>query len=245
MKKLLLIILPLLLFFGVSFWDVYDFSWMWTPVDTWGTQWNISFWIFWASWNTILLDKWYMASKSWVVDSTCTKWWLWKRDFDTNSYVALSSWSINYAIQSWELNINTMVWPWLYKIMITTAGSRWTNQSCTALRQGSSADWQSFYSSWFLVFIWGKIYPGNTWTTTLNDFTVNSYKAWVNRLVFSWTDPRIYQQSPTVYYGGTSTGIQYWWNVYLNWYTNNPTLSWTHLKFTWLENIYRALFRLR
>jgi len=232
MKKLLLLIVPLLLFFGVSFADTFTFSntYTYSNLDVMNGAWDV-FEILWHSWNTINL---YSINTPYGRPFSC---WYW----DLNEFVGYWNWGTittlkqwAFASQSWETAtiIDYDLEPWkLYSIIFHLSESSYNY--CSLPRSNSSAYW---YYSWFLNVLYG------TWERANLHPNSSSYRDWVFTYVFSWTDPRITTAPPTTIHYNWTTIQTTDPDIRINGFFNSYTLSGSSLVFNF-QPYYRVFFR--
>jgi len=226
MKKLILILLPLLLFFGVSFADTWDFT-PYTPNSalTIGNTKLAShyFTILWNYPNTI--DLYQIRQSDW---NTCDTWYLYKYDTTISDYVVLYTGTFSIPV-TWSLQTINANWllPWNYVIAMYSV---WW---CVAQYYNEPV----IYWSWFFMSFW--------WFRNFNDYTLKfilTTASWPYQLVFSWTNPL--NPAPA-----TPITINYNWttvsftgsNIYLNDLFHVYTMSGSDIVFQ--PYVYRALFR--
>ena len=226
MKKLLLLILPMLLLFGVSFADTWTFQ-PYTPNTTYAVQnvklWSIYFALEWNSWNKLTLHQ--IRQYDW---NTCPSWRVYKYSEAISNYVQIASGDysipITGSLQTIDVELDI---PWQY--VVANYSPTWCYAQTNTNR--------TMYASWFFTFYW--------WERNYNNYNLKQYlmtPCWPYQLVFSWTDP--FTPAPatpiTIHYNWTTT----WYagtDIYLQWQFNNPFSSWGFLYF--IANTFRALFR--
>ena len=222
MKRLLLLIVPLLLLVGVSFaWSetfvTFTYTWASASTTTTKTAWH-NFAIAWNTWTTFYSFR--IPRRS---TQTCTNRWLYQQSWN----VLLTSWTIN--VSSGNANAvsypNYYLSPWVYRLL--EFGNSWLTWTCTICGM-STPDYATKLFSWFLH-IWCLV----NWQTTSCDIWWFSAGYAITDRTFTWTDPLNPTPSPiNIRYNWTSTGTTDS-NVYLmpTWYT--VWLSGTSLLFTW------------
>lgn len=192
MKKLLLLLVPVLLLFGVGFADVFNYSYQCTsPACSVNKKWAASnFWIQWSSWNIINLQSFQL----WTWGTNPDRWALYRYP-----NILLTSWYFNG--QTWTPNYDLV--PWQYSIFIESGGNYFNG--CVCYPQS-----ELFTGGWFWQYISQNATNNNPLSSIFQG--INMYYYYSN-FVFSWADPRISTSSTTIYYNWTSTwGFA---NVYL------------------------------
>lgn len=164
MKKILLMILPMLLLFGVGFADTFTMWPTFTVVDNTSLSSSSSlFVIMWNTWITLYsIQQWNHAL------ANCDLW-----NLKTSDWTSLASWSYNSI--TWVTIVDTYLSPWVYRI-VSTLSWGWY---CSVPRQRNAV----WYYSWFFM-----QYASSTNDTSYN---LTYYAYWIVSRVFSWIDPTI------------------------------------------------------
>lgn len=139
------------------------------------------------------------------------------RNDTRNTRTFINSWMFTWF--NWTTTTDVWVfltWWYSYYVDFTVLATK----NCAYLPNTYS----SFYQSWFIS-IW--------WYSQKDIF-------WLNTITFSWSLPTV----ATIYYnnGASSTGTASS-SIYLNWIAPTVTTSGSSLVFTFVQNIFRALFR--
>lgn len=149
-----------------------------------------------------------------------------ERTIWSSTWVVLATWLLPYPIWPNPNTINFYMEPWVvYKIRPTGAGSTFT---CNVNNINSNNP-APYISWWFSAICWQQYFL---------QYCSNYHVAFVS-YIFSWEN---YVRNRSVNYNGTSTWFTQW-DIYLDWVVSNIWLSWDNVVFTFLQNIFRALFR--
>lgn len=222
MKKLLLFIVPLLLLFGVSFGDTFEYTTPNTPQTSNSYSFHATvFEIVWVSWNSVNFYS-FVPNSYWSF--TCEKWWLYNFSWSLIKSGAFS------APSTWTQVVDQSLTPWLYTLRMTLSNGN----SCSASRKSFSSSSQLFQSGFFRVICGQSDWMTNGCIFVGWDWQIQTY-------TFSWADPRITTPTPIT--------IRYNWtwmtfagsNIYLDGLFHNMITSGADAVFQ--PYVYRALFR--
>lgn len=227
MKKLLIMILPMFLLFGVSFADTWTFDTFspWYDSASVYRRCYTMFEIQWFSWNTINL---YSIQQWDRPNVTCTQYAIQKVNTDW-TLTLLTTGTFNNITWETIVDLDLSVWKYFSSVMLNNGAT-----NCITAR--TNTQW---YLSWFL-YIWQSSY----WYSALNTSIAMSnthYTAWIEFFTFSWTDPRIATPTPiTIHYNWTTTGYA-GTELYIDQPVKETYMSWGFLHF--IVQIFRTLFR--
>jgi len=229
MKKIYLLLLMLVWFFGSTFADDFVFN-SYTPNTTLSTVSNY-WWIFnvkWLSWNLINLYSVWLSTYN-----TCNEYDIFKYLSSTTSntfwIVFVASWIITNI--TWTQIIDVGLYPWSY---IFNLRKNWW-WSCNVPRNSSTA--LSSYWSWFFEHI--EIWFAFNVVPNYTNYSVSASITWPSVYTFSGSDPTISSINivsnlwTTTFTGST---------IYINAFQPSYLMSWSDIVFN-IANVYRALFR--
>lgn len=233
MKKLLIMILPMLLLFGVSFADTWTFDIMKYPSQNPNAVSSVTyshryFQIQWISWNIINLYSVKLNAsdtRSW----TCNWRKIYKTYWDT-TFSEIASWVYD-SLTWWISMVNVDLSPWYYTF---TSYKVWW-WTCNMPRSATAG---YSYFSWFLN-VFSLINNTTAIPNILNSISQTQVLLWQSEMIFSWTDPR--EVTPlTIHYNGIST----WYagtDIYIDQPVKETYMSWGFLHF--IVQRFRTLFR--
>lgn len=181
MKKFFLSLLLWVLFFiGFSSADTFEFSSVaWVPNYGNVNNANFYFWIVGYTWSSIDLHSVYLYDNS-GYNSDCLGWIL----YWYGSSTILKRWSVSNPF-SWETIIDYSVKPWVYSIRFVTT-TWWTTTCQPGILYNSS----SFYYNSFFAILW------DTSTNVYNGASMHGSHGPIDKRVFSWNNPMVYQSVP-------------------------------------------------
>lgn len=222
MKKLLLLIAPLLMMSWVSA-DLFTFS----PAMSFLMSAPNAYYTFSIWWTTSSNINLYSV----YYNNTCANTWTWS----IWKYTSSSNWVVIY---SWLFDISTT---WLLIIDKNLSGASsyilWTSPNCNYNYKSPS---NYIYYSWFFSTLkWWNWMAAPNFISLMDNG--NLWWWWPDVWTFSWTDPRIATPTPiTIWYNWT------WMtfagsNIYLDGLFHNYTMSGSDIVFQ--PYVYRALFR--
>lgn len=231
MKKLLLFIVPMLLFFGISLGNTDTFLQATTvapscwPTSVWKTVWVM----FYPKYNWVLEPEFYLIS--WNTANTV-------RIYEyNNTSVFICSWSVSW--KTWTFNTCNLTWWIVYSIILSSWATSyyWWQVFTHCLWQNSNQNGIDTNMTWFLI-MWWAYYAANWlavgWASTYIWFLQS-----INWISYTYTIPT---NTTTIRYNWTSTGFA-WSNIYLNGNFWSYSFSGTDIIFNYLSNTFRILHR--
>lgn len=233
MKKLLLLIVPLLLLFGVSLGQTWEFNWLYSATtSSVGTIW-VKFVINGVSWSTINL----YSIQHEQNQTGCTEYRLY---WSNNPTPTLAN---STLIFSWDYTSQNNSGLTLVDKTFTHSFSQYTfAYTCSTIRfYANNNNSLTRYHSWrftiYSAMIQGNINSRADVIQSDANFYVSSVK-----FVFSWADPRIWWGwTPiTIHYNWTSTGYA-GTGLYIDQPVKETYMSWGFLHF--IVQRFRTLFR--
>lgn len=220
MKKLLLLIVPLLFLFWVGFADTWTFDFTKSQSTTQNSSYNaMKYKISWVSWNIINLYSITLDSAN-----TCTQYIILN-----SSDSVIKTW--NFMNITWLNVIDVNLTVWYFSILFA---SWWSRCRVPYLYQSAFSNYNQVNQE-FIFPLW--------WTYSINPDppTKPLYFYYLPQMVFSWTDPRLPTPTPlTIHYNWTTTSFT-GTDIRLTNLFAPYTMSGSDIIFT--PYVYRALFR--